>query len=64
VNDRLSLTETNQKVIWLDIAMNKAFGVHVFQTTQELIGQHQDRLELEAPTTIIKEIFQRGTQQV
>jgi hypothetical protein len=58
VNDRLPLTQSNQKVIRLDIAMYKALGVHVFQTTQELIGQHQNRLELEAPSTIIKEIFQ------
>ena len=54
VNDRLALAQPNQKIIRLDITMNKGLGVHILQTTQQLIRQHQHRLELKPTSTIIE----------
>ena len=41
-------------LIRFDIAVNEGLGVDVLQTRQKLIGQHQHRLELEAPPAVIE----------
>lgn len=44
--------------------MNKGLCVDVFQPGEQLIGQHEDRFELKAPATIVKQILEGGTQQI
>lgn len=34
MNDVLALAQPDQEVVWFDIAVDKALGVHVFQSAQ------------------------------
>ena len=41
----LSLSDTNQVVVWLDISMNKSARVNVLDPLNELICQHEHRVQ-------------------
>lgn len=57
VNHRLSLPESDEKVIRLYITVNEGLCVHILQTAEELIRQHQHRFELESSPTIVEQIL-------
>ena len=62
MNDTLPFAESNQKIVGFDISMNERFGMDVFESAQQLIGQHEDGFQLKAPSTIIKQVFQAWSQ--
>ena len=57
-------TPSHQKVVGLNVSVDVALGVHNLEATQKLVGKHEDRLEIEAPTAVIKQVFQALAQQV
>ena len=47
----------HEEVVGFDIAMNEVFRVDIFDSTNHLIGQHQNRLHSETARAEIKQIF-------
>src|SRR5579862_8037276 len=39
-----TLADSHQEVVWFDVAMDKGFGVDVFNTRDELVGKEEDCL--------------------
>lgn len=64
VNDGLTLAESDEEIIRFDVAMNEGLGVHVFEATDQLIREHQYRLELKSASAVIKQIFEGGSEQI
>jgi hypothetical protein len=60
----LLLAHADQKVVRLYIAMQKSLLVHVFNALQHLNADHQNCLEGELPTAILKEVLDRRTKQI
>lgn len=58
VNDALALAQTNQEIVGFDIAVNKRFGMDIFQAGEQLIGQHEDGFELKPSAAVIEQVFQ------
>jgi hypothetical protein len=44
--------------------MNVVLRMHVLNSTDHLVGEHQDCLHAEATSTLIEKIFQRIAQQI
>lgn len=59
-----TLADTHQKVVRLDITVDKGFGVDVLDPGDELVGQQKDGLEGELAVAKVEEILQTGTEQV
>ena len=49
VNQISLAPKANEKVVRLDVAVDKALVVDVFNALQQLIGDHQNRLQIELP---------------
>ena len=64
VNDGLSFAKADEEVVGFDVAMDEGFGVYVFQAAEELISEHEDCFELEAPAAVVEEVFQGWTEEV
>eukprot|EP00613_Pedinella_sp_CCMP2098_P001113 CAMPEP_0171616764 /NCGR_PEP_ID=MMETSP0990-20121206/13681_1 /TAXON_ID=483369 /ORGANISM="non described non described, Strain CCMP2098" /LENGTH=463 /DNA_ID=CAMNT_0012181111 /DNA_START=224 /DNA_END=1616 /DNA_ORIENTATION=+ len=64
VHNVLTFPQSDQKVVRFHIPVNKAFGVHVLEATQELVSNHEHRLQLETPSTIVEQIFKTRAQKV
>ena len=60
----MTLPETNEEIIGLNVAMDEGLGMDVFQPPEKLVGEHEHRLELESPAAVIEQILQRRTQQI
>ena len=58
VDHMLSFPEPDQEVVRLHVAVDEALRVDVFQPRNELVRQHQHRLEVELPSTVIEQIFE------
>mmetsp|Transcript_24934 Transcript_24934/g.73988 ORF Transcript_24934/g.73988 Transcript_24934/m.73988 type:complete len:422 (-) Transcript_24934:15-1280(-) len=56
--------EPDQVVVGLDVAVDEGLVVNVLDPLQQLVGNHEDRLEVELPVTEVEEILQRRTEQV
>ena len=54
VNDRLALSQSNEEVVGLNISMDEGLCMDVFQPAEELIGQHEHRLELKSSAAVIE----------
>ena len=59
-----TLSNTHQEVIRLDIAVDERFGVDIFDTGDELIGQEQNSLQGEFSVAKVEEIFQTRAEKV
>ena len=55
---------TDQEVIGLDITMDNTLLVNLFNTSDELSGDHEDGLEVEVTLARLEEILKGGSQQV
>ena len=42
-------TQANEEIVGLDVAVNEGFVVDVLNALQQLIGDHEDRLQVELP---------------
>lgn len=45
---KINIEDLHEKVVWLNVPMNKVFAMYVFYPRNELIGQQKDRLEAES----------------
>jgi len=52
-----SVTRAHQEVIWLHVSMQEVVDMEVFETSDHLISQHTDRLQSEATSTVLEEVF-------
>ncbi len=64
MNDTLAFAKANEEIVRFDISMDETFGVDVFESAEELIGQHEDCFELEASTAVVEEIFEGRAEEV
>merc|ERR1712032_1558287 len=58
------LPQSDQEVVGLDIAVYEVLGVHVFNTVDHLICQHQHGLQRELSIAKAKEILQGWPKQI
>ena len=54
VNDRLTLPQSNEEVVGLNISMDEGLCMNILQPAEELIGQHEHRLELKSSPAVIE----------
>jgi hypothetical protein len=59
-----ALADTHEEVVGLDITVDKGLCVDVLDARDELVGQQQDSLQLEAAVAEVEEILQGGTEEV
>lgn len=59
-----SLANTHQEVVGLDVTVNEGFGVNVFNSRDQLVGQEEDGLEGKFSITEIEEIFEGGSEEI
>jgi hypothetical protein len=59
-----SWANAHDEILWLDIAVDEIFFVHVFEARQHLIGQHQDRLQRQPTVAFHKQILERFPKEV
>ena len=54
----------NQKVVWLDVAMDDSLLVDLLDSLDELHCDHEDRLQVEVALALRMQVFKRGAQQI
>lgn len=59
-----TLTNAHEEVVRLDITMDEGFGVDVFDTGDELIGEKKNSLQGELAVAEVEEILQTGSEKV
>ena len=64
INNIPLLPGTHQKVLRFDISMDDVLGMDVFETTNELVGQHQNRLKGELAAAKVEKVLQTWPQEV
>ena len=58
------LTHAHHDVIWLEVSVNQTFTMHVLETLQDLIEQHQRGLRREFSAAKIEQVLQCRTEQL
>jgi hypothetical protein len=58
------LAFSNGEIVWLDISMDDASGVNVFDAFDHLIGAHEHSFERELLLAFVEQIFQRSAEEV
>lgn len=56
------LSDSHQKVIRRDVAVEVAFAMDVLQSRDGLIGEEEDRLHREFPTAVLQQDAERWAQ--
>ena len=64
VNVMLSLPDSNQEVVWLDIPVQEQSRVDVLDPLYHLISKHKHSLQRELPLAVVEQILQTRSQQV
>mmetsp|Transcript_8891 Transcript_8891/g.16352 ORF Transcript_8891/g.16352 Transcript_8891/m.16352 type:complete len:216 (-) Transcript_8891:286-933(-) len=54
----------HQKVIGLNVAMNKMLGMHILDSAYELLSDHHNTQRSKGTAAGVEEVFQRGAKQV
>lgn len=57
-------THPHQEVLGLDVLVDDILRMNVLESGNDLVCQHQYRLEREKSATVIEEIFEAGTQKL
>jgi len=60
----LGAGSANQEVVGLDITVNEVLIVNSLDPGEHLLGNHDDRLDGEATATVVKEVFERGSEEI
>ena len=60
----LPFSNANEVVVRLDVAVEEASRVDVFNPLDKLVGKHQDCVEGKLPMTIIEEILKTRSEQI
>mmetsp|Transcript_11127 Transcript_11127/g.37813 ORF Transcript_11127/g.37813 Transcript_11127/m.37813 type:complete len:82 (+) Transcript_11127:2595-2840(+) len=58
------LSYAHEEVVWFDVSMQKAFGMHILYSTQHLVGKHQNGLQVKSAVAEIEEVFQRWAEKI
>ena len=58
------LPHTHQEILRLDVSMNDALGMDIFETVKELVDEHQHSLEREFATAEVEKVFQTRPQKI
>ncbi|KAI0563609.1 casein kinase I [Gracilaria domingensis] len=64
VDDVGLLSEAHQKVVGLDVAVQKGSRVDVLDPLDHLVGEHEHGLEGEATVAKVEKVLERGTEQI
>lgn len=56
--------DAHQKIVRLHISVQEVLRVHEFDASNHLLGEHADRFEREAAVAELKEVLDRGAQQL
>lgn len=59
-----TLTNAHQKVIGFDVAMDKAFGMDVLDSGDELVGKKKNCLQRKFAVAKVEEILQTGSEEI
>lgn len=59
-----SFPNTHQEVVGLDISVNEALGVDIFDTRDELIGEQEDSFQGELAVAEVEKVLQAGTKKI
>jgi len=59
-----SLPNSHQEIVWLDIAMEEALGMDIFDSRNGLVGDEEDGLERKLSVTVVEKIFERWAEKV
>ena len=52
INEVLAFSEANNKIVGLDIAVEKVARVYEFNTREHLVGEHEDSFEGELASAV------------
>ena len=58
INQIPLLPHTHQEILRLDVSMDDALGMDIFETVEELVDEHQRSLEREFATAEVEKVFQ------
>lgn len=64
VHDLGALAQADEEVVGLDVAVDEVLRVAVLEAAQQLVGDHQHGLELEAAAAVVEQVLERGAEQV
>lgn len=64
INLRTFLIRPHQKVLGLDIPVYKFLAVHVLKPIDNLNADHNDSFQIESFSRFLKQLLERGTQQL
>ena len=64
INQIPLLPYTYQEILWLDVLINDALGMDIFETAKELVDDDQHSLERELATAEVEEVFQTRAQKI
>mmetsp|Transcript_164026 Transcript_164026/g.398639 ORF Transcript_164026/g.398639 Transcript_164026/m.398639 type:complete len:344 (+) Transcript_164026:167-1198(+) len=56
--------QPDQEVVGLDVPVDEGLRVHVLDTEQHLVGDHQHRLQVETAATAVEQILQRVSEKI
>lgn len=58
------LANSHEEIIWLNIAMEKAFGMDVLDSRDGLVGDKEDSLERETSVAIVQQILEGWAKKI
>ncbi|KAJ8577597.1 hypothetical protein ON010_g1609 [Phytophthora cinnamomi] len=64
VHDLGPLAQADEEVVRLDVAVDEVLRVAVLEAAQQLVGDHQHGLELEAAAAVVEQVLERRAEQV
>lgn len=64
INQIPLLPHTHQEILRLDVSMNDALGMDIFETVKELVDEHQHSLERDFATAEVEKVFQTRPQKI
>ena len=59
-----ALAKAHEEVVGLDVAVDEAARVHKLDAREQLVGEHQHRLEAELAVAEVEEVLEGGAEQV
>ena len=60
----LPFSNANEVVVGLDVTVEEASRVDIFNPLDKLVGKHQDCVKGKLPVTIIEEILETRSEQI
>jgi hypothetical protein len=58
------LADPQQEIVRLDVAMEEAFGMDVFDSRNSLVGDEEDGLERKFSIAVVEQILKRWAEEV